>query len=234
MKKTILLIFLTISISSFSQNDSINPFQKDLNELKIQNEILSEKLNVYQDTNDKIVNITFLSVGSLVAFIIGLGIWNSVVSYRINNKKLDNLKDSLKDELTAKIEKRIEQKFAIERIESESRISKLEDQLLNSQIEILKLNTVSRKFQPSINMETFSLSDLLDKTYEKYNRSSAYDYELKQTLEAMVQYTKDYQDLPNMEVDRIHRSLIKVEDEKFSHLIKVIKENIHPNSKNKN
>lgn len=116
-KHLLLIIFLfIIQTESFSQ-DSVkitNNYMKQFEELRTDNKILKEKVDVLNSTNDKILNSVYWTIGTVLAALIGLSVWNTLKSQRLNdsrfNEHLKNTKNQLISALPEQMQNLVNQR----------------------------------------------------------------------------------------------------------------------------
>lgn len=108
----IILALLLVCGASFSQDSSLVNHLKDIEELRIENKLLNGKIDILNSTNEKILNSVYFTIGAILAVLVGLSVWNSIKTQRLNDEKFKEHIESTKHELTHSLAEQIDKKVA--------------------------------------------------------------------------------------------------------------------------
>ena len=198
-KLKISLFLLLLSLNAYGDsNDSIHlkELANKVSVLEESNRTLELKLNVYNEANNKLIEPTY----ALLALIIGLGIWNSIKSYRFDNQKIKLVEDSVLNKVQESSKQIIQNYFSSQKYTIENNIHSIREHLLELKIFQAKLMcaSIDERDYKDINVELFNLGSLLDVSKEYYEITRDHS-EVKQTLNYIINYYKKYPDSLNYE-----------------------------------
>ncbi len=201
---SLILTFLIISIS-YSQKDTILKTNNDIKNLEY-------KVDVLKDANDKIINVVYFSIGTVLTILIGLGIWNNISSRNLNNRKIEQLEKELILKNEELIKKTISDKldYAISSRTSNltCSIDNLSKQILGVEIEQLK-NKIELYPKYSDKPDLYDILKLirLSKDY-----TLVYEPILHSTLDFLKNYIENEEVISSSDVTRIKDELSKLPD----------------------
>ena len=191
-KLNVSLFLLLFSLNA--HGDSSDSFQlkelaKKVSFLEESNRTLELKLNVYNEANNKLIEPTY----ALLALIIGLGIWNSIKSYRFDNQKIKLVEETVLNKVQESSKQIIQSHFSSEKSNIEITIHSIKEHLLRLKIFQAKLKcaSIAERDYKDINVELFNLGSLLDVSKEFYEITRDHS-EIKQTLNYILNYYKKY------------------------------------------
>ena len=225
MKKVIFIISLLISTNSFSQSsDSLEVarLSEEIQIVKQENKDLSLKIEVFNEANNKIIKATY----ALLALIIGIGIWNAIQSYRINNQKLRSIEENILKKVESQ-NKEMLRKLSLENQSIlNSHINSSKREVLENKILLAKMScqSIQPRIYRDINVEGFSLNRLLELSIQ-YLKISGDTKELKEALNHTINYFKKYPDTierEEYEVDLIRNTVKSITNDNFSDLKELI------------
>lgn len=102
---------LRTPIVSQSANTPSNSLSKELEELRTENKILKERIDVLNSTNDKILNSVYWTIGSILTALFGLTVWNAIKNRNLDEERfkivLENSKKELSDSLNDKLKEAV-------------------------------------------------------------------------------------------------------------------------------
>jgi len=189
LKYLLVLVFLILNIGmSFAQdNTKINILSKEVDNLKSENQILKEKIDILNSTNDKILNSVYWTMGAILTALIGLSVWNAIKSQRLNENIFDERLKSVKNDLLTTIPEQVQsmiiQKENIDIKKLNNQTQNINNSLINLQIQYLILLLKSHPYHNIYIDESNRLLELLRIVTRSENISS---YE--ETLEALKNY----------------------------------------------
>lgn len=231
--KNILLIFGMFCFSqAYSRNSDslkIDRMNEQIVELGQVNKQLNIKIDTLNDANNKIISATY----ALLALIFGIGIWNTIQTYRLNNQKMKSIEDGLFKKINSIINEKfnkisLENKLEIEKFGNSYSRSVLEDKILLCK---MRCQSIDVKYYKDINVEVFRLNDLLVLSKDYYKITGDIDV-LKESLNHIEHYQKKYAD-PNgyeeYETNKLIETIKSVKSEKLQTLRDSILSNFNNN-----
>ena len=227
MKNVIFLISFLICTNSFSQStDSLEivRLSEEIQKVKEENKDLTLKVEVFNEANNKIIKATY----ALLALIIGIGIWNAIQSYRINNQKLKSIEENILRKVESQ-NKEMLQKLSLENQSTlNSHINSIKREILENKILLAKMScqSIKPRIYRDINVEGFSLNKLLELSIQ-YRKISGDTRELKESLNHIINYFKEYPDSierEEYEVNLIRNTVKSIATDDFSDLKELILE----------
>jgi len=229
--RSVLVIVVACAFFSFSEDSSLVQSKNKIAELELEIKNTKSQVENLDKANDKILQVTYFTVGSMFALIAGLAIWNAIANYKINTSKMQEAvgkmrieqQEAVKDYFEKTVPAKIDSKLS----GIDSKYNSLEQAIISTQIELKKMQVVSSDLTPGANLETWTLIELLDLAYKKYKIEFApSDYEVIGALEAIIVYVKKYKSLPNYEVDRLLAAIKKIEEDNFARYVDEIRKNL--------
>jgi len=227
------LLLLSFSASAqtnpTAQNKPVNYEQLTmrLDSLATENKIIKERIQNYASTNDKVLTLVYWISGTVLAFILGLTIWNNVAAYQINNNRIKSIEQKLYKDNAAMIETYLKENLN-KKVKSsysgfEGQIEGLKGKILNIEIELLKRSITVTDMVGSSYVEEHNLVELLEKSLKWYEMTTM-EYDLKDTLDAILTYLKKHPNMPNYTRDKFIYAIRKVTDAEFKHYVDEIRD----------
>lgn len=194
MKISLFLFCLLFNLQAICQSkDSVQiaKLSEKLENTIEQNKELKFKIDILNEANNKIISATY----AIIAIILGIGIWNGIQSYKINNQKLQEITSSLQKDIDNKNITLIQKRFSEEGVKLESLSNKTKSEYLSINILLAKMccASIPATAYQDINMETSNLSHLLRLSIEYYNTTKDTS-EVKATLKYLIKYFNEYPD----------------------------------------
>ena len=101
MKKALILLLFTF-ISSFSFAESVKDSLQII-ELKNEIHILKNQVETLENSTDRILNSLYVTIGFILASVLGLNIWNLIFYNRKQNSLIKNKIEEAKKDLNKSI-----------------------------------------------------------------------------------------------------------------------------------
>ena len=194
MKISLFIFCLLFNLQAICQSkDSIQiaKLSEKLENTIEQNKELKFKTDILNEANNKIISATY----AIIAIILGIGIWNGIQSYNINNQKLQEITSSVQKDIDNKSITLIQKRFSEEEAKLQSLRNKIKNEYLEINVLLAKMccATIPAKVYQDINLETSNLSHLLQLSIEYYNTTKN-SSEVKETLKHLIKYFDEYPD----------------------------------------
>ncbi|MDX3916925.1 MAG: hypothetical protein QHC79_25510 [Pseudosphingobacterium sp.] len=185
-----IFVFLFCAKLSLAQNSpDLDKASRAIKSLELKNQMLEQKVELLDSANDKILSATY----AMIAIILGLGIWNTIQSYRINNERLLSIKKGLSEELNGEIRQSVEKTTGAIKSAIESQLTGQMTRIVYNEILLTKMTccSIEERDYRDINGEAFCLVKLVNASSEYYQLSGV-DRPLKDSFNYVLKYLEKY------------------------------------------
>jgi hypothetical protein len=183
---TLILAFVLSFHASGQEQNNESSLEKRLEQVEKENIVLKAKIEAFNENNSRILNTVTFTITVLLALFGIVNISQLIQNYRLNNRKLIEVKSSLLIDLS----KEVDQKVKSSSSSLLSGINSIKDDILELKILSYEIRCPSLRSQDA-NMEMLNLASMLEHSKTYFERTGL-DYQISNALDGMSKHLEKH------------------------------------------
>jgi hypothetical protein len=176
--------------------------------VKLENEIemLNYKVNTLENSTDRLLNGLYVTIGLILASVIGLNIWNWIVQNKRQSQKLENQLDKAQNELKKNINDKLLEFPETIRKSVESKTKSIITDIMDLRLDMI--DHKSKYIDYSLNETELDLiTKYIQISIDYHNSTGLGDFKVQKALVSLQEYIKKDEFVYHTEMDRLIKEL---------------------------